>query len=55
MDSLLRPRERPGSTASEVTSKGRVQTLQHLEAWGGAVNPQGSEVGLEEWLSQLPG
>lgn len=27
MDSLLRPRERPGSTASEVASEGRVQTL----------------------------
>lgn len=55
MDSLLHPRERPGSTASEVTIKGRVQTLQHLEAWGGAANPQCPEVGLEGWLSQLPG
>lgn len=27
LDSLLHPRERPGSTASEVASKGRVHTL----------------------------
>lgn len=27
MDSLLRPRERPGSTASEVANEGRVQTF----------------------------
>lgn len=34
MDGLLHPRERPGSTASEVASKGKVQTLKHPEAGG---------------------
>lgn len=37
MDSLLHPRERPGSTASEVASEGRVQTFKHPSAWVGAL------------------
>ena len=35
MDSLLRPRERPGSTASEVADEGRVQLWRHPGAQGG--------------------
>lgn len=50
LDSLLHPRERPGSTASEVASEGRVQTLQHREAWGGAASGESAREGPEGWL-----
>lgn len=50
LDSLLHPRERPGSTASEVASKGRVHTLQHPEAWGGAASGESAREGCSGWL-----
>lgn len=54
MDSLLAPGA-PWILHPRVATKGRLQTLQHWEAWGGAANLQCPEVGLEGWLSQLPG